>query len=151
MTAAEVKAVIDILLANGARPEQIAQAAKPSIGRVDRSAIDALLAAGVTAAQIAAVGKTYIDKLYAKRAQNRADQERSRARARPGGATVQSQRETQCMRPASKRRTPALAGAGGSGNNPGLRGSQINHRHKLGPGGRQHYNGGVAHRLAVAP
>jgi len=79
---AQAKIILDTLVASGATPQQVADAAMPLIGRVDRPAVHAFLATGVTAAQIASVATTYVDKLEAKRARDRADQKRSRARRR---------------------------------------------------------------------
>jgi hypothetical protein len=78
----QAKIILDTLVASGATPQQVADTAMPLIGRVDRPAIHAFLATGVTAAQIASVAKSYVDKLEAKRARDRADQKRSRARRR---------------------------------------------------------------------
>jgi hypothetical protein len=77
---AQAKIILDTLVASGATPQQVADAATSLSGRADRPAINAFLATGVTAAQIASVAKTYVDKLEAKRARDRADQKRSRVR-----------------------------------------------------------------------
>jgi hypothetical protein len=85
MTRTEAHAILDALVASGATPNQVADAARAFMGRSgkDKATISALAGAAMTAAQLAAAAKTVIDQRFAFLATEAARRKRQRARQMP--------------------------------------------------------------------